>query len=66
MSRRMSALTVRGRGVQQVVLPYQWVPNGVVVGDAANDLFPLTLDPNVHIQEVKASTCDIAPGRRRR
>jgi formate dehydrogenase major subunit len=31
-----------------------------------NDLFPLVLDPNVHIQEVKAATCDIRPGRRPR
>jgi formate dehydrogenase major subunit len=26
----------------------------------------MTLDPNVHIQEVKASTCGIRPGRRPR
>ena len=32
-------------------------------GDSANDLFPIVLDPNVHIQEVKAATCDIRPGR---
>jgi formate dehydrogenase major subunit len=31
-----------------------------------NDLFPLALDPNVHIQEVKAATCDVRPGRRPR
>ena len=35
-------------------------------GDSANDLFPLALDPNVHIQEVKAATCDVRPGRRPR
>ena len=29
-------------------------------------LFPLALDPNVHIQEVKAAACDIRPGRRPR
>ena len=39
---------------------------GVSVGDSANDLFPLALDPNVHIQEVKAATCDVQPGRRPR
>ena len=32
---------------------------GLVTGDSANDLFPLVLDPNVHIQESKAATCDI-------
>jgi formate dehydrogenase major subunit len=26
----------------------------------------MSLDPNVHIQEVKAFTCDIQPGRRPR
>jgi formate dehydrogenase major subunit len=26
----------------------------------------VVLDPNVHIQEVKAATCDIRPGRRPR
>src|SRR5207302_9284841 len=43
-----------------------WGNKGLSTGDAANDLFPLALDPNVHIQEVKASTCDIRPGRRPR
>ena len=41
-------------------------PRRSVTGDSANDLFPFALDPNVHIQEVKAATCDIVPGRRPR
>ena len=41
-------------------------PNGLSTGDAANDLAHLALDPNVHIQEVKALACDIRPGRRPR
>ena len=32
--------------------------------DSANDLLPIVLDPNVHIQEAKAATCDIRPGRK--
>ena len=32
-------------------------------GDSANDLAHMALDPNVHIQEVKAFTCGIRPGR---
>jgi formate dehydrogenase major subunit len=36
----------------------------LVKGDPANDLLGLALDPNVHIGEYKASTCDIRPGRR--
>ena len=39
---------------------------GLARGGSANDLFPIALDPNVHIQEVKAATCDIRPGRRPR
>ena len=35
-------------------------------GDSANDLLGLALDPNVHIGEYKAQTCDVRPGRRPR
>jgi formate dehydrogenase major subunit len=66
VTRRMSALTVGGRVVHQVGLPYHWGSNGIVTGDAANDLLGVTLDPNVHIQESKVGTCDIRPGRRPR
>jgi formate dehydrogenase major subunit len=61
---RVKALTVQGRTLHQVGLPYHWGWKGLSTGDGANDLFPLALDPNVHIQEVKAATCDISPGRR--
>ncbi len=40
--------------------------NGLSTGDFAHDLAHLSLDPNVHIQEVKALACDIRPGRRPR
>ena len=63
---RMVPLTVQGRVVHQIGLPYHWGPNGVVRGDAANELLAVALDPNVHIQESKAATCDIQPGRRPR
>jgi formate dehydrogenase major subunit len=63
---RMAPLVVQGRTVHQVGLPYHWGGRGLSVGDSANDLFPIVLDPNVHIQEVKAATCDIRPGRRPR
>ncbi|MCU1658669.1 MAG: fdnG, partial [Pseudonocardiales bacterium] len=63
---RMAPLTVRGRTVHQVGLPYHWGPNGLVTGDAANELASIALDPNVHIQESKAMTCDVQPGRRPR
>jgi formate dehydrogenase major subunit len=61
---RIRDLRIGDRTVHQVGLPYHWGPNGCVTGDAANELAHLSLDPNVHIQEVKAFTCDIRPGRR--
>ncbi|NIJ11847.1 formate dehydrogenase major subunit [Saccharomonospora amisosensis] len=61
---RMTPLKVGGRTLHQVGLPYHWGGNGVSTGDAANELASMALDPNVHIQEVKALACDIRPGRR--
>jgi formate dehydrogenase major subunit len=66
VTERVRPLTVQGRTVHQIGLPYHWGPNGFVRGDAANELLPVTLDPNVHIQESKAASCDIQPGRRPR
>jgi formate dehydrogenase major subunit len=66
VTERVRPLRVRGRTVHTVGLPYHWGSNGLSRGDSANDLFHLSLDPNVHIQEVKAATCDIRPGRRPR
>jgi len=63
---RISPLRIAGRVVHQIGLPYHFGFTGLVTGDTANDLFPLVLDPNVHIQEVKAATCDVVPGRRPR
>jgi formate dehydrogenase major subunit len=63
---RMRPLTVDGRTVHQIGLPYHWGPNGLSRGDTTNDLSAMVLDPNVHIQEVKAWTVDIRPGRRPR
>jgi formate dehydrogenase major subunit len=66
VTERVRPLTVHGRTVHQIGLPYHWGPNGYVRGDAANELLPVALDPNVHIQESKAASCDIQPGRRPR
>ncbi|HXA58016.1 MAG TPA: formate dehydrogenase-N subunit alpha, partial [Streptosporangiaceae bacterium] len=63
---RMMPLRVQGRIVHQIGLPFHWGPNGYSRGDAANELVALALDPNVHIQEDKALTADIRPGRRPR
>jgi formate dehydrogenase major subunit len=66
VTERMKPVEVDGRRLHQVGVPYHWGARGLTTGDAANDLFPVVLDPNVQIQEVKAATCDIRPGRRPR
>jgi formate dehydrogenase major subunit len=66
VTRRMRPLTVQGRIIHQIGMPYHWGPNGLTTGDAMNELSSISLDPNVHIQEVKALTVDIRPGRRPR
>jgi formate dehydrogenase major subunit len=66
VTERMTPLRVGGRTLHQIGLPWHWGPNGITTGDAANELSHLSLDPNVHIQEVKAMACDIQPGRRPR
>ena len=63
---RIPPLTVQGRAVHQVGLPYHWGQRLLSSGDSANDLMHMALDPNVHIQEVKAATCGVRPGRRPR
>ena len=59
-------LKIRGRTVHQIGLPYHWGSRGLTTGDTANDLSSIVLDPNVHIQEVKAFSVGIKPGRRAR
>lgn len=66
---RLTPLTINGRTVHQIGLPYHWGVGGsgaVVDGDSANDLLGVTLDPNVSIQESKVASCDIVSGRRPR
>ena len=66
VTERIASLRVHGRVVHQIGLPFHWGPNGVATGDAANELVAIVLDPNAHIQEDKALTADIRPGRRPR
>lgn len=63
---RIVPLTVGGRTIHQIGLPYHWgVGTGALTsGDSANDLLSVQLDANVHIQESKVASCDVQPGRR--
>ncbi len=66
VTQRMTPLKVDGRVVHQIGLPYHWGPNGYSRGDSPNELTSASMDPNVHIQETKALSADIQPGRRPR
>jgi formate dehydrogenase major subunit len=63
VTERMPSLKIRGRTVHQIGLPYHWGTVGLIKGDSANDLISFVADPNVSIQESKALTGNIEPGR---
>jgi formate dehydrogenase major subunit len=63
---RIKPIQVAGRTVHHVGLPYHFGTNGLVKGDAVNDLLPISEEPNVRIMETKALLCNIRPGRRAR
>ena len=55
--RRFIPLTVRGRVIHQVGLPYHWGVGGggaIVRGNSANDMLGVALDANVLIQEFES------------
>ncbi|PVZ06859.1 formate dehydrogenase major subunit [Actinomycetospora cinnamomea] len=66
VTERMAPFRMAGRTTYQVGLPYHWGHGGPAPGDAVNELTHMALDPNSHIMETKALTCDIRPGRRPR
>jgi formate dehydrogenase major subunit len=66
VTERMQPFETSGKKMHVVGLPFHWGTRGVVTGDVPNDLLPVALDPNTHIQESKALTCDITAGRRPR
>jgi formate dehydrogenase major subunit len=61
---RIPPLRLRKRTIHQIGLPYHWSSSGLVTGDTVNELIAFVADPNVSIQESKALTADIRPGRR--
>ena len=61
---RIKPLRVAGRTVHHIGMPYHFGTNGLVNGDAVNDLLAISEEPNVRIMETKALLCSIRPGRR--
>jgi formate dehydrogenase major subunit len=63
---RIRPLSVAGGSIHQIGIPFHFGTNGLVRGDSANDLLPISEEANVRIMEAKALVCDITPGRRPR
>ena len=59
VTERMPSLTVQGRRVHQVGMPYHFGSKGLVTGDVVNDLLAISEEPNVRIFESKALTCNV-------
>ena len=60
---RVPTLTVGGRRLYQVGMPWHYGYEGLAKGAVANDLTTLVEDPDSFIHEAKALTCAVRPGR---
>ncbi len=56
---RLRPLTIDGRTVHQIGLPWHFGFGGLARGAIANDLSPLVEDPNSRIHQAKAFTCNL-------
>jgi formate dehydrogenase major subunit len=63
VTRRLRPLRIGGHVVHQIGLPFHWGFQGKVTGSITNDLAHMVLEPNVSIEEAKAFTCNVRPGR---
>jgi formate dehydrogenase major subunit len=61
---RMQTLTIGGKPIQQVGLPFHWGYSGLVKGDIGNDLIAISEEPNVRIMESKGVLCAVLRGTR--
>ena len=59
VTRRMRPMTVAGKTIHHVGLPWHWGYAGIVPGDIANDLTASVGDANSHIPETKVFLCNI-------
>jgi formate dehydrogenase major subunit len=56
---RIRPVTIQGRPLHQVGLPYHFGGRGLVTGDIVNDLVAISQEPNVRIMEAKALVCAV-------
>src|SRR5690242_854606 len=58
---RIRPISLDGKVVHQVALPYHWGYKGKSKGDVVNDLLAISEEPNVRIMETKALLCNVDP-----
>ncbi|HLH09429.1 MAG TPA: molybdopterin-dependent oxidoreductase [Terriglobales bacterium] len=61
---RVRPVTIGGRKIHTVGIPYHWGWKGMAQGDVANDLLAISEEPNVRIMETKALVCNLTRGHR--
>jgi formate dehydrogenase major subunit len=59
VTRRLRPLTVDGKRIHQVGMPWHWGYEGLSTGDVVNELTALVGDPNVTIHEGKSFVCNV-------
>jgi formate dehydrogenase major subunit len=63
VTKRIKPMTIDGKAVHQIGIPFQWGYAGETVGSMANDLTALLADPNVSMHEAKVFVCRVRAGR---
>jgi formate dehydrogenase major subunit len=61
---RIQSLTVDGKIIEHVGLPFHWGYSGLVKGDIGNDLIAISEEPNARIMETKGLLCAVLRGTR--
>jgi formate dehydrogenase major subunit len=59
VTRRLRPLTIDGKRVYQIGMPWHWGYMGIATSDVANNVTSLVGDPNVSIHEGKAFVCNV-------
>ncbi len=59
VTNRIGVLTIAGKKIHHVGMPWHWGWQGLATGDVVNDLTSWVGDPNVSIHEGKAFVCNV-------
>jgi formate dehydrogenase major subunit len=59
VTRRLRPFNIGGKLIHHVGMPWHWGYQGIVTGDAVNELTSMVGDPNVSIHEGKAFVCNV-------